>query len=67
MTDRILKTEDEYREAVRRVADLRGDGEVAEENEELAELEGAIARYVGQPGKPARRKGHPKNGGEDAM
>ena len=63
----ILESKADYRKAVRRVAALRGAGETAETNGELAAIEGAIARYVAKPGKPARRKGRPEEGGSDAM
>jgi hypothetical protein len=60
------KTRAEYREALRRVTQLRGAGATAETNDELAAIEGAIAQYVGVPGQPAQRKGRPKNG-QDGM
>ena len=63
----ILKSRDEYRRALRRVVVLRDRGATAETNDELAALEGAIARYVAKPGRPAWRKGRPENGGSDAM
>jgi hypothetical protein len=63
----ILKSRDDYRCALRRVAALRNHGATAESNKELAALEGAIARYAAKPGRPEWRKGRPDNGGSDAM
>ena len=63
----ILETRDDYRWALERANALRSRGALAETNEELAVLEGAIARYVGQPGKPDVRKGRPSENGSDAM
>lgn len=66
MTDfRVLKTRDDYRRAVERAEELRGQGATAATNPELAEIEGAIARYVAVPGQPATRKGRPGNDGSD--
>ncbi|MPY69029.1 MAG: hypothetical protein GEU92_02965 [Alphaproteobacteria bacterium] len=61
----VLKTVSDYRAALRRVAELRGEGERAETNMDLADLEGAIARYVAKPDRPATRKGRPKEGSSD--
>jgi hypothetical protein len=61
----VLKTVSDYRAALRRVAVLRDEGERAETSTELADLEGAIARYVAKPGRPATRKGRPKEGSSD--
>lgn len=55
----IIKTKDEYRESVTRASRLRDTGAKAETNDELAALEGAIARYALIPGQPAKRKGRP--------
>jgi hypothetical protein len=62
---RILKSRDDYRRAIERIDELRGHGSTAEENAELAELEGAVARYVAKPGQPASRKGRPGGNGSD--
>jgi hypothetical protein len=56
----ILRTRADYRRALARVNELRDQGAIAETNQELANLEGAIARYVAKPGRPAFRKGRPK-------
>lgn len=40
---------------------------MAETNAELAEIEGAIARYVAKPGRPDWRKGRPSEDGSDVM
>lgn len=61
----VLNTVSDYQAALRRVAALRDEGERAETNPELADLEGAIARYVAKPGRPATRKGRPADGGSD--
>lgn len=62
---RILETRDDYRYAIERIDALRGEGATAETNEELAALEGAVARYVAKPGQPDRRKGRPGGNGSD--
>lgn len=61
---RVLKNKDDYQRAVRRAAELRAAGAQAETNEELAAIEGAMARYVAKPGEPARRRGRPEDSGE---
>jgi len=63
----ILETCEDYRWALDRANELRNRGALAETNKELGALEGAIARYVGQPGKPDVRKGRPGESGSDAM
>ena len=60
----VLKSKEAYERAMHRVAELRELGATAESDPELAALEGAIARYVAEPGHPARRKGRPKDRGE---
>lgn len=60
----VLRTRDEYEKAIRRVAELREHGANAQSHPELARLEGALAAYTAQPGKPAQRKGRPEDGGE---
>lgn len=60
--DTVLKSVADYEAALERVAELRNRGEKAEANAELAGLEGAIARYVAKPGRPATRKGRPDEG-----
>jgi hypothetical protein len=62
--DLRIKTRDDYRQALKRVAELRGSGATAENNEELALIEGAIAAYVSIPGQPAEKKARPKDEGE---
>lgn len=62
-----LETREDYRWALQRASELRDLGALAETNAELAALEGAIARYVGQPGRPDVRKGRPREDGSDAM
>lgn len=66
MTDRnpVLRTRDDYDRAVQRVTELRADGAAAEDHQELAALEGAIARYVAKPGHPASRRGRHKDTGQ---
>jgi hypothetical protein len=59
----VVNTREEYQQAVRRAAELRESGASAETDEELAALEGAIARYVAKPGEPARRSGRPRESG----
>lgn len=70
MTDyfeqRVLRTNDEYRRALRRSAALRDQGRRPEDDAELAAIEGAIAEYVAKPGVPARRRGRPKDSGNGA-
>jgi hypothetical protein len=63
----VLKTRDDYRNALDRANALRSQGAAAETNAELAAIEGAIARYVARPGKPASRKGRPAESGSDVM
>lgn len=63
----VLETRADYRRAVQRAGVLRRQGALAETNEELAELEGAIARYAAQPGKPDVRKGRPSENGSKSM
>jgi hypothetical protein len=63
----ILETCEDYRWALERASKLRSLGAMADSNPELAALEGAIARYVGQPGRPEVRKGRPREDGSDAM
>lgn len=55
----ILKTRADYRRALARANELRDQGATAETDRELAGLEGAIAKYVVKPGRPAARKGRP--------
>jgi hypothetical protein len=61
------KTRAEYRAALERAAVLRSAGATAENNGELAAIEGAIAQYVGVPGQPEVRKGRPNESGQDSM
>jgi hypothetical protein len=61
----VIDTRSDYRRAMRRANALRNEGRLAETDAELAEIEGAIARYVARPGRPARRKGRPGEGGSD--
>jgi hypothetical protein len=63
----VLQTREDYRNALDRANALRSAGANAETNAELATIEGAIARYVAKPGKPALRKGRPSEGGSDVM
>lgn len=63
----VLQTHEDYRNALDRANALQNEGATAETNAELAAIEGAIARYVAKPGKPARRKGRPSEGGSDVM
>lgn len=64
---RVLNSRSEYRRAVQRAGELRSEGALAESNEELAELEGAIARYAARPGKPDVRKGRPSESGSKVV
>jgi len=57
--DRTLRSVADYKEALDRANALRDSGATAESNAELAALDGAIAQYVGEPGKPARSAGRP--------
>jgi hypothetical protein len=61
------KTRAEYRAALERAAALRSAGATAEDSDELAAIEGAIAQYVGVPGQPEVRKGRPDESGQDSM
>ncbi|MEX2617267.1 MAG: hypothetical protein WD767_14320 [Alphaproteobacteria bacterium] len=62
MTKLILKSVADYRKALEQASTLRDSGATAETNDELANIEAAIAAYVTKPGRPARRKGRPKGG-----
>ncbi len=61
----LLMTAEHYAHAMRRAATLRQRGELAQTNEELAALEGAIALYASRPGQPAESKGRPET--DDAV
>lgn len=63
----VLRSRTDYRNALDRANALRSEGAMAETNAELAAIEGAIARYIAKPGKPASRKGRPAEGGSDVM
>jgi hypothetical protein len=54
-----LQSVEQYRDALDRANALRDAGETAETNAELAALDGAIAQYAGEPGKPAVSAGRP--------
>lgn len=62
--DLRIKTPEDYRQALKRIAELRDSGATVENNEELAVIEGAIAAYVSIPGQPAEKKARPKDEGE---
>lgn len=55
-----ISTPEAYREALDRVSELRSGGATAENNAELAELEGAISAYGIQRDEPDESKGKPK-------
>ena len=57
-----ITTPDAYRRALERMDRLRDAGATAETNDELAALEGAVARYTAKEGVPAREPGHPPPG-----
>lgn len=59
MTRLRLQSEAEYRRAMREFSELEGRPLSDEEQRRKAELEGAIAAYVAEPGRPAERKGRP--------
>lgn len=63
----MINTRADYEKAIKRADELRAQGKTAKTSRELAELEGAIARYVAKPGEPARRKARPDNGDADTM
>lgn len=54
-----IRSNEEYRRALRRMHVLRARGREEEENRELAELESAVAAYGQQHGKPATTPGRP--------
>ncbi|HSO43627.1 MAG TPA: hypothetical protein VLR47_12455 [Rhodospirillales bacterium] len=55
-----ITTEAEHERALERIAELRAQGESAEGQAELAELEAAVAGFVSQAGTPGSRKGKPE-------
>lgn len=63
----VIMSRAAYRRAIRRASVLRDRGATAETNKELADIEGAIARYVAKPGRPDWRKARPGESGSDAM
>lgn len=54
-----ITTPEAYRKALDRVSELRAGGATAENNSELAELEGAISAYGIQRDEPDESKGKP--------
>lgn len=56
----IIDTEAAYRRALERLNRLVGAGATGETDPRIAELEAAIARYVGDPSRPASRTGRPR-------
>lgn len=62
-----LKTNEDYRRAMREFSELEGRALSAAEAERKEELEGAIAAYSAEPEKPDQRKGRPpgKEGDND--
>ncbi|SMF79016.1 hypothetical protein SAMN06265365_13438 [Tistlia consotensis] len=60
-----LSSEADYRRAMRELSAIEGRPLSVGEARRKAELEGAIAAYSEQPGRPDRRKGRPP-GKEDA-
>lgn len=55
-----VTTEAEHERALERIAELRAQGDTAEGDAELAELEAAVAGFVSQGGTPGERKGKPE-------
>ena len=54
-----ITTREGYRQAIDRINKLRSAGETAENNAELAELEGATAAYESLLDEPDESKGKP--------
>lgn len=54
-----ITTPEGYRKALHRVSELRAGGATAENNSELADLEGAISAYGVQRDEPDESKGKP--------
>jgi hypothetical protein len=54
-----ITTPEAYRKAIDRVDELRSAGKTAENDAELAELEGAVAAYEALPDEPDESKGKP--------
>jgi len=54
-----ITTPEAYRKAIDRINDLRSAGKTAENDAELAELEGAVAAYETLPNEPDESKGKP--------
>jgi hypothetical protein len=54
-----ITTPEAYRKAIDRINELRSAGKTAENDAELAELEGAVAAYETLPNEPDESKGKP--------
>lgn len=54
-----IATPEAYGKAIDRIDELRSAGKTAENDEELAELEGAVAAYEALPDEPDESKGKP--------
>lgn len=54
-----ITTPEAYRKAIDRINELRSAGKTAEDDAELAELEGAVAAYETLPNEPDESKGKP--------
>jgi len=54
-----ITTPEAYRKAIDRINDLRSAGKTAENDAELAEVEGAVAAYETLPNEPDESKGKP--------
>lgn len=59
-----LTSDDDYERALREFSKLEGRELDETERRRKTELEGAIAAYAAEPGRPATRKGRPGAGGE---
>lgn len=60
MPAKVIRTPSEYRAAMDRANALRDACLSPEDDRELAELDGAIARYTRIPGEPATSEGRPE-------
>jgi hypothetical protein len=54
-----ITTRADYRQALFRIHELRSDGATANNHEELAELDAAVAAYESQPREPDESKAKP--------
>lgn len=61
-----LRSDEEYRRAMQEFSKLEGRPLDEAEASRKEELEGAIAAYAAEPGRPDRRKGRPPGKDGDA-